>query len=71
VGKVSRAGKKKKKKKTRWGRGKNKVAKTNWRSGLRKGKQKKVNLGWHRDRKENPILAPSIHVGALVHSVPF
>jgi hypothetical protein len=25
-----------------------------------------VNLGWHRDRKENPISAPSIHVGALV-----
>ncbi len=28
--------------------------------------KKKVNLGWHRDRKENPISAPSIHVGALV-----
>jgi hypothetical protein len=27
---------------------------------------KKVNLGWHRDRKENPISAPSIHVGALM-----
>jgi len=25
-----------------------------------------VNLGWHRDRKENPISGPSIHVGALV-----
>jgi hypothetical protein len=25
-----------------------------------------VNLGWHRDRKENPISAPSIPVGALV-----
>jgi hypothetical protein len=30
-----------------------------------------VNLGWRRDRKENPISAPSIHVhpfhvGALV-----
>ncbi len=36
------------------------------RSGLRKGEQKKVSLGWHRDRKENPISAPSIHVGALV-----
>ncbi len=36
------------------------------RSGLRKGKQKKVKLGWHRDRKENPISASSIHVGALV-----
>jgi hypothetical protein len=27
--------------------------------------KKKVNLGWHRDRKENPVSAPSIHVGAL------
>jgi hypothetical protein len=25
-----------------------------------------MKLGWHRDRKENPISAPSIHVGALV-----
>jgi hypothetical protein len=31
-----------------------------------KGQRKKLNLGWHRDRKENPISAPSIHVGALV-----
>ncbi len=31
-----------------------------------KGQTKIVNLGWHRDRKENPISAPSIHVGALV-----
>jgi hypothetical protein len=31
-----------------------------------KGQGKKVNLGWHRDRKENPITAPSIHVGAVV-----
>ncbi len=30
-----------------------------------KGQTKKVNLGWHRDRKENPISAPSIHIGAL------
>jgi len=30
-----------------------------------KGQTKKVSLGWHRDRKENPISAPSI-VGALV-----
>jgi len=36
------------------------------RSGLRRGKQKKLNLGWHRDRKENPINAPSIQVSALV-----
>jgi hypothetical protein len=33
---------------------------------LRKGKEKKVNLGWHRDKKENPVSAPSIHVAALV-----
>jgi len=25
-----------------------------------------VNLGWHRDRKENPVSAPSMDVGALV-----
>jgi hypothetical protein len=31
-----------------------------------KGEIKKVDLGWHRDRKDNPISAPSIHVGALV-----
>ncbi len=47
------------------GRGKNKVAKkTEIR--VEKGQTKKVNLGWHMDRKENPIGAPSIHVGALV-----
>jgi len=41
--------------------------KKNWEGGgERKGKQKKVNLGWHRDRKEHPISAPSIHVGALM-----
>jgi hypothetical protein len=28
---------------------------------MRKGKEKRVNLGWHKDRKENPISAPSIH----------
>jgi hypothetical protein len=31
-----------------------------------KGQTKKVNLGWRRDRKENPISAPSIHGSALV-----
>jgi hypothetical protein len=47
------------------------------RSGLiraEKGQRKKANQGWHRDRKENPISAPSIHVGALVgagHSGPY
>jgi hypothetical protein len=34
-----------------------------------KGQTRKVNLGWHRDRKENPISAPSIQVGALVGAV--
>ncbi len=55
----------KKKKKLGAGRGENKVAKkTEIRA--EKGQRKKVNLGWHRDRKENPISAPSIYVGALV-----
>ncbi len=31
-----------------------------------KGQTIKVNVGWHRDRKENPTSAPSIHIGALV-----
>jgi hypothetical protein len=31
-----------------------------------KGQKKNVNLGWYRDRKDNPISAPSIHVAALV-----
>jgi hypothetical protein len=47
----------------------NKGAKKKLRSGLitaEKGQTKEVNLGWHRDRKENPISAPSIHVGGLV-----
>jgi hypothetical protein len=58
---------KRKKEKLGWGRGENKVKKkktTEIRA--EKGQRKKVNLGWHRDRKENPISAPSIHVGALV-----
>jgi hypothetical protein len=33
---------------------------------VEKKQRKKVNLRWHRDRKYNPISAPSIHVGALV-----
>jgi len=32
----------------------------------KKGQKKKVHLGCHMDRKENPISAPSIHIGALV-----
>jgi hypothetical protein len=57
-----------KKKETGGGRGENKVPKTKKKTEIRaeKGQTKKVNLGWHRDRKENPISAPSIHVGALV-----
>jgi hypothetical protein len=31
-----------------------------------KGQTKRVNLGWHRDKKENPISASSIDVGAVV-----
>jgi hypothetical protein len=31
-----------------------------------KGQRKKINLGWDKDRKENPISAQSIHIGALV-----
>jgi hypothetical protein len=59
--------KKKKKKKLEGGQGENKVPK---KIDIRVDKarekaKKKVNLGWHKDRKENPINAPSIHVGAL------
>jgi hypothetical protein len=42
------------------------LPKNKLRSGRRKGKEKTVKLGWHMDEKENPISAPSIHVGALV-----
>jgi hypothetical protein len=31
-----------------------------------KGETKNVNLGWHRDKKESPISAPSMDVGAVV-----
>ncbi len=37
-----------------------------WVGGKSFKSRKKKNQGWHRDRKENPISAPSIHVGALV-----
>jgi hypothetical protein len=53
----------------KWMGGKSFKSKKELRSALRKaekGQTKRVNLGWHRDRKENPISAPSIHVGALV-----
>jgi hypothetical protein len=36
-----------------------------------KGQTKKINLGWHMNRKENPITAPSIHIGALVGADSF
>ncbi len=62
MGKVSKA---KKKNKPGGERGENKVAKKT-ETRAEKGQRKKINLGWHRDRKENPISAPSIHVGALV-----
>jgi hypothetical protein len=57
--------KKKIKGKKAWGRGQgeNKVVKQKLRLGLRKAKETKVNLGWHKDRKDKPISAPSIHVG--------
>ncbi len=48
------------------GQGENKVPKNKSEIRAEKGQRKKVNLGWNRDRKENPIRAPSIHVGALV-----
>jgi hypothetical protein len=33
--------------------------------------KKKVNMGSHMDKKENPISAPSIHVGALMNASSF
>jgi hypothetical protein len=42
-----------------------------WLIKAEEGQTKKINLGWHRDRKENPINAPSIHVGALVSDGSF
>jgi len=33
---------------------------------VEKRQTKKINLGWHMDRKDNHINAPSIHIGALV-----
>jgi hypothetical protein len=58
---------KKKKKKKNWMGGGEKIKLQN-KTEIRaeQGQTKKVSLGWHRDRKENPISAPSIHVGALV-----
>ncbi len=59
--------KKRKKKKLGGGQGENKVPKTKKTEiSAEKGQRKKVHLGCHRDRKENPISVPSIHVGALV-----
>jgi hypothetical protein len=50
----------------RGGRGENKVPKKKTEIRDKKGQRKKVKLGWQRDRKENPMSVPSIHVGALV-----
>ncbi len=59
--------KKKKKKKKNWvGAGEKIKLQKKTEIRAEKGQTKKVSLGWHRDRKENPISAPSIHVGALV-----
>ncbi len=33
---------------------------------MKKGKENKSILGWHMDKKKNPISAPSIHVNALM-----
>jgi hypothetical protein len=52
--------KRKEKKKPGEGQGENKVPKK------KKKKKNRVDVGCRRDRKENPISAPSIHVGALV-----
>ncbi len=54
-----------KKKKLSEGQGENKVPKKKQRSGLTRAEK------LHRDRKENPISAPSIHVGALVGAGSF
>jgi hypothetical protein len=59
--------KKKKRKKRNQVEGREKInSKKKTEIRVEKGQRKKVNLGWHRDRKQNPITAPSIHVGALV-----
>ncbi len=57
---------KKRKKKLGGGQGENKVPKKKTEIRAEKGQTKKVNQGWQRDRKEYPIGAPFIHVGALV-----
>jgi hypothetical protein len=47
------------------GQGENKVAKKKLRSRLvkvEKMQRKRVSLTWHRDRVDNPMNAPSIHV---------
>ncbi len=48
------------------GGGENKVPKKKTETRAEKEQRKKVSLGWQMDRKENPISAPSIHVGALM-----
>jgi hypothetical protein len=70
-GKSFKSKKKRKKRKLGGGRAENEVPKKKLRSRLRKGQRKKVNMGWHMDRKENPIGAPSIHIGALMGAGSF
>jgi hypothetical protein len=54
-------------KKTWWEAGeKIKFQKKKTETRAEKEQRKKVSLGWQMDRKENPISAPSIHVGALM-----
>jgi hypothetical protein len=60
VGGKSFKSKKKKKKETRWGCGETIKLQNKTEIRAEKGQT------WHRDRKENPISAPSIQVGALV-----
>ncbi len=63
MGKVSKAKKKEKRKKTRWGAWKNKVAKKT-KIKAKNGQTKKINLGWHMDKNDNPI---AHHPSTLVH----
>jgi len=65
-GKSVKSKKKKEKKKPGGGQEESKVQVKKIEIRAEKGQTKNVNLGWHRDRKENPISAPSIHVGPLV-----
>jgi len=69
-GKSFKSRKKKEKKRSNRVGGGEKIKFCKKQTGIRaeKGQTKKVNQGWHRDRKENPFSVPSIHVGALVRA---